>query len=40
MYGDISFYATSTRLSESHKVALRYVDALIWSPADIPPDVA
>jgi hypothetical protein len=23
MYGDISFYATSTRLSESHKIALR-----------------
>jgi AhpD family alkylhydroperoxidase len=40
MYRDISFYATSTRLSEPHKVALRYVDALIWSPADIPPDVA
>jgi alkylhydroperoxidase family enzyme len=40
VYGDISFYETSNRLSESHKAALRYVDALIWSPADIPPDVA
>lgn len=40
VYGDIPFYATSNRLSESHRAALRYVDALIWSPADIPPDVA
>ena len=25
----------STRLSDRHKAALRYVDALIWSPAHI-----
>ena len=40
VYGEISFYETSDRLSESQKAALRYVDALIWSPVDIAPDVA
>ena len=40
VYGDISFYETSNRLSESHKAALRYVDALIWSPADIAPEIS
>jgi alkylhydroperoxidase family enzyme len=40
VYGDISSYETSNRLSESHKAALRYVDALIWSPADIAPGIS
>jgi alkylhydroperoxidase family enzyme len=35
MYGDIASYDSSTRLSEAHKAALRYVDALVWSPANI-----
>jgi alkylhydroperoxidase family enzyme len=40
VYGDISSYETSNRLNESHKAALRYVDALIWSPADIDPGIS
>jgi alkylhydroperoxidase family enzyme len=40
VYRDISSYETSNRLSESHKAALRYVDALIWSPADIAPGIS
>lgn len=27
-------------MTERHKAALRYVDALIWTPAAIEPDVA
>lgn len=40
LYGDIERYETSPALSERHKAALRYVDALIWTPANITPDVA
>ncbi|MBV9514624.1 MAG: carboxymuconolactone decarboxylase family protein [Mycobacteriaceae bacterium] len=40
VYDEILFYETSRRLSEAHKAALRYVDALIWSPAAISPEVA
>jgi alkylhydroperoxidase family enzyme len=40
LYGDIERYETSPTLSERHKAALRYVDALIWTPANITPDVA
>jgi alkylhydroperoxidase family enzyme len=40
MYGDIWSYETSSRLSDAHKAALRHVDALIWSPAAISPDVS
>jgi alkylhydroperoxidase family enzyme len=40
MYGDIWSYETSSRLSDAHKAALRYVDALIWSPAAISPEVS
>jgi alkylhydroperoxidase family enzyme len=40
MYGEIASYDKSTRLSEAHKAALRYVDALVWSPADISSDVS
>jgi alkylhydroperoxidase family enzyme len=39
LYGDIASYETSNRLTDAHKAALRYVDALIWSPADIAPDI-
>jgi AhpD family alkylhydroperoxidase len=38
LYGQISAYEAS-ELSDAHKAALRYVDALIWSPADIKSDV-
>jgi alkylhydroperoxidase family enzyme len=40
MYDDIESYESSQLLSERHKAALRYVDALIWSPARIDPNVA
>jgi alkylhydroperoxidase family enzyme len=40
LYGDISSYEASSRLTDAHKSALRYVDALIWSPGDIAPSVS
>jgi alkylhydroperoxidase family enzyme len=40
LYADIERYETSERLSERHKAALRYVDAMIWKPARISSDVA
>lgn len=33
LYAEITDYETSTQLSQAHKVALRYVDALIWTPS-------
>jgi hypothetical protein len=33
-------YETSEQLSDRHKAALRYVDALIWSPSRIDSEVA
>jgi alkylhydroperoxidase family enzyme len=40
LYDDIEHYESSDLLSEAHKAALRYADALIWSPARISPAVA
>ena len=40
MYADIEHFETSEQLSDRHKAALRYVDALIWSPARIEAKVA
>ena len=40
LYGDIEQFEASAQLSDRHKAALRYVDALIWSPARIEPGVA
>ena len=40
LYEQIERYETSDALTDRHKAALRYVDALIWSPADIEPEVA
>jgi alkylhydroperoxidase family enzyme len=40
LYAGIERYEASDQLSDRHKAALRYVDALIWSPARIAPDVA
>lgn len=40
LYDDIERYEDSSLLSDAHKAALRYVDALIWTPARIAPDVA
>ena len=40
LYDDIERYETSTLLDERHKAALRYVDALIWTPAHIGTEIA
>ena len=40
LYDDIERYETSALLDERQKAALRYVDALIWTPSRIDADVA
>lgn len=40
LYGDIERYESSTTLSDRQKAALRYVDALLWTPSDIDGEVA
>ncbi|WP_395311978.1 carboxymuconolactone decarboxylase family protein [Mycobacterium sp. AMU20-3851] len=35
LYDDIGSYGQSEQLTEAHKAALRYVDALIWTPASV-----
>jgi alkylhydroperoxidase family enzyme len=40
LYSDIEEYEASTLLDERQKAALRYVDALIWTPSKIDADVA
>lgn len=40
LYDDISSFETSTLLTHRQKAALRYVDAVIWSPAHIDRSVA
>ena len=40
MYAQIERYESAPDLSDAHKAALRYVDALIWSPSRIGADVA
>jgi hypothetical protein len=35
LYAEIEDFETSEQLSDRHKAALRYVDALIWSPSRI-----
>ncbi|MEB3982606.1 carboxymuconolactone decarboxylase family protein [Mycobacterium sp. 663a-19] len=40
LYGDVERYETSTLLDERAKAALRYTDALIWTPAHLVADVA
>ena len=40
LYSDIEHYESSSLLDERHKAALRYVDALVWTPSKIDPDVA
>jgi len=39
MYSDIEQYESSSLLEYRHKAALRYVDALIWTPSAIDADV-
>ena len=40
LYAEIEDYESAGQLSDRHKAALRYVDALIWSPSRIDPEVA
>jgi alkylhydroperoxidase family enzyme len=40
LYDDIERYTDSPSLTDGHKAALRYTDALIWSPSRIEPAVA
>jgi alkylhydroperoxidase family enzyme len=40
MYADIESYETATLLDERQRAALRYVDALIWTPSRIDAEVA
>ena len=40
LYGDVEQFEASAQLTERHKAALRYVDALIWSPGHIDDGVA
>jgi alkylhydroperoxidase family enzyme len=40
LYDQIEWYETANALSDRHKAALRYADALIWTPANIAPEVA
>ena len=40
LYAEIDRYETADALTDRHKAALRYVDALIWSPSHIGSDVA
>ena len=40
LYGDIEHFEASRLLTDRQKAALRYVDALIWSPSQIDPGIA
>ncbi len=40
LYDDIERYEDSRSLTDGHKAALRYADALIWSPSRIDPAAA
>lgn len=40
LYGDIEQFEASAVLTDRHKAALRYVDALIWSPGHIDGGIA
>jgi alkylhydroperoxidase family enzyme len=40
LYDQIDRYEAADGLTDAQKAALRYVDALIWSPATIAPEVA
>jgi hypothetical protein len=40
LYAEIDHYETSQQLSDRHEAALRYVDALIWSPSRVDAEVA
>ena len=40
LYDDVDRYESSASISESQQAALRFADAMIWTPAHIEPAVA
>lgn len=40
IYRQIEDFENADGLSDAHKAALRYVDALVWSPSQVSPEVA
>jgi alkylhydroperoxidase family enzyme len=40
LYNEIERYESSEKLTDAHKAALRFADAMIWSPSQIGHDVA
>ena len=40
LYGEIEQFESSEKLTDAHKAALRYVDAMIWTPSQISTDLA
>jgi AhpD family alkylhydroperoxidase len=40
LYADVERFESSEQLSKRQKAALRYVDALVWTPSAIPREVA
>ena len=40
LYGEIEQYESSEQLTDAHKAALRFVDAMIWTPSQISTDLA
>ncbi len=40
LYGDIERFEDSRQLGDAHKAALRYTDALIWTPTGVEHDIA
>ncbi|MFI5511002.1 carboxymuconolactone decarboxylase family protein [Mycobacterium sp. NPDC051804] len=40
LYSDIEQYESSEKLTDAHKAALRFVDAMIWTPSQITSEIA
>ena len=40
LYSDIEQYESSEKLTDAHKAALRFVDAMVWTPSQISSEVA
>lgn len=40
LYSEIEQYESSEKLTDAHKAALQFVDAMIWTPSEIGPELA
>ena len=40
LYRDIEDYESSEKLTDAHNAALRFVDAMVWTPSQITPEIA